>query len=106
MIYELRTYYAAPGQTERIHRRFADHTRRLFTKHGIGMVGFWIPTDNPDCLVYMLKFDDEAHMKAAWAAFAADPEWKEAKAASEVEGRLVRDFTSQVLRATDYSPPV
>lgn len=104
MIYELRTYYAAPGQTERLHRRFAEHTVRLFAKHGIGVVGFWIPEGGPDTLIYLLRFESKDAMKACWARFAADPEWKKAKADSEVEGRLVRDFKSEVLTATAYSP--
>jgi len=105
MIYELRTYYAAPGQIERLHRRFAEHTIRLFGKHGIGVVGFWTPDNEPTTLVYLLKFASKDDMKAKWSTFAADPEWQKAKAESEVEGRLVKDFKSEVLTATPYSPP-
>lgn len=106
MIYELRTYHAAPGQIARLHRRFAEHTQRLFARHGIGVVGFWTPDDDDQTLIYLLRFPSHEAMKASWAAFAADPDWKKAKAESEVEGRLVADFESRVLTATDYSPPV
>ncbi|NJN52872.1 MAG: NIPSNAP family protein [Gammaproteobacteria bacterium] len=106
MIYELRTYYAAPGQTERIHRRFADHTLALFAKHGLHVVGFWTPDKEPNTLVYLLRFPSPEAMKQSWASFAADPEWKKAKAESEVEGRLVADFKSEVMTLTPYSPTV
>ena len=43
--FELRTYYAAPGKFEALHARFRDHTCALFKKHGMEIVGFWIPTD-------------------------------------------------------------
>ncbi len=106
MIYELRTYQAAPGQIERLHRRFAEHTLKLFARHGMGVVGFWTPVDDDQTLIYLLSFPSHEAMKKSWAEFAADPDWKKAKAESEVEGRLVGGFTSQVLTATPYSPPV
>jgi len=106
MIYELRTYFAAPGQTERLHRRFREHTIGLFARHGMHVVGFWVPEGAPDTLIYMMRFDSPEAMQSAWTAFAADPDWKQAKADSEVEGRLVRDFTSEILSATAYSPAV
>ena len=43
MIYEWRAYYVMPGRMADIQRRFADHTMRLFEKHGINVVGFWQP---------------------------------------------------------------
>ena len=43
--YELRTYVAAPGKLEDLHKRFRDHTIKLFKKHGMEVVGFWGPTD-------------------------------------------------------------
>jgi hypothetical protein len=106
MIYELRTYHAAPGQIERLHRRFRDHTMRLFARHGLHVVGFWTPDGDPDTLVYLLRFPSHEAMKQSWATFAADPEWKKAKAESEVEGRLVADFRSDVMSLTPYSPAV
>ena len=34
-VYELRTYTAAEGRLPDLHRRFSDHTLRLFEKHGM-----------------------------------------------------------------------
>ena len=46
MIYELRTYWAAPGKQDALHARFRTLTCRLFAKHGMQIVGFWVP-DTP-----------------------------------------------------------
>ena len=73
MIYEMRTYRAAPGKIDALHRRFADHTIGLFAKHNMGVVGFWTPDGDPETLVYLMRFDSRDAMKAAWTAFAADP---------------------------------
>ena len=43
MIYELRTYWAAPGKVDALHQRFREHTCQLFVKHGMTMVAFWSP---------------------------------------------------------------
>lgn len=109
MIYELRTYWAAPGKAEAMHRRFRTLTLGVFERHNLQVVGFWTPTpvtaESGD-LVYMLRFADEEQMKAAWEAFRADAEWIAGKAASEIGGTLVTKVTSMLLRATDYSPEV
>ena len=43
MIDEWRAYDIMPGRMPDIQQRFADHTMRLFQKHGIKVVGFWQP---------------------------------------------------------------
>ena len=47
-VYEMRTYHAAPGKLEALHARFRDHTLKLFEKHGITSVGYWVPVENKD----------------------------------------------------------
>jgi hypothetical protein len=109
MIYELRTYWAAPGKTEAMHKRFRTLTLGIFARHHMGVVGFWTPapvTPESGDLVYMLSFPNVESMQAAWDAFRADPQWIEGKAASETEGTLVVKLTSVVLQPTDYSPPL
>jgi hypothetical protein len=51
----------------------------IFTRTGLAPVFFadtLIGTRMP-CLTYMLTFADMAELTAHWAAFSADPEWKE-----------------------------
>ena len=38
-VFELRTYYAAPGKLDALNARFRDHTCKLFEKHGMKNVG-------------------------------------------------------------------
>jgi hypothetical protein len=109
MIYELRTYWAEPGKIKNLHQRFRSLTLGLFARHQMQVVGFWTPepaTPESGDLVYILRFQDEEAMKAAWKAFQNDPEWIAGKAASEVDGKLVTRLTSMVLHKTDYSPEV
>src|SRR5689334_18346705 len=44
-VYEMRTYFAAPGKLEALHARFRNHTIEIFKKHGMGIVAFWVPVD-------------------------------------------------------------
>lgn len=107
MIYELRTYWAAPGKAEAMHTRFRTLTLTLFARYSMQIVGFWSPlgdTATQGDLVYLLAFPDAQQQQAAWDAFRIDPEWQAGKAASEVEGVLVNRLTSVLLQPTDYSP--
>jgi hypothetical protein len=69
-VFEMRTYYTHPGKIQDLHKRFRDHTTRLFEKHGMVNVGYWVAWDKPDVLVYLL-----AHKSKA----AADASWKDSK---------------------------
>jgi len=105
--FEMRTYYAAPGKLEELNKRFRDHTCALFKKHGMENIGYWIPTDKAkgaeNTLVYIIAHKSREEAKKSWAAFIADPEWKQAHAASEANGKLVTKIESVFLGATDYS---
>ena len=105
-LYEMRVYWAAPGKLDALHARFRDHTTKLFEKHGMTNVGYFVPLgDNPERkLVYFLSYPDQKARDASWAAFVNDPEWKEAYAASEKDGKLVEKATETFLNTTDYSP--
>lgn len=106
--FEMRTYHAAPGKFEAMHARFRDHTGALFKKHGMEIVGFWVPTDKDkgadNKVIYMLAHKSREAAKKSWAAFGIDPAWKKARAESETNGKLVEKAESVFLLATDYSP--
>ncbi len=106
--YEIRTYIAAPGKLEDLHKRFRDHTMKLFKKHGMEVVGFWGPTDkekgSENTLVYVMAYPNREARDKAWKAFGADPEWQKARAESEKNGKLTDKVESVILGATDYSP--
>jgi hypothetical protein len=106
-VFEMRTYYAAPGKMDALHARFRDHTNKLFVKHGMTLIGYWIPIDAKDAeqkLIYILAYPSKEAATKSWKDFQADPAWKTAKAASEENGKLVTKAESIFLKATDYSP--
>ena len=106
-VYEMRTYTAAEGKFDAVNARFRDHTLKLFEKHGMKNVGYWTPSEGPlvgTTLVYILEHSSREAARASWAAFSKDPEWQKAKAASEVDGRIVAKAESVFLTATEYSP--
>ena len=87
-----------------LHRRFAEHTRRLFQRHGIREVGYFVPVGTDGPLSYLLAYADRAAREAAWEAFSQDPEWKRVKVESERGGPLVERIDSVFLEPTPYSP--
>jgi hypothetical protein len=106
-VFELRTYYPAPGKMKALHDRFRDHTNKLFEKHGMTIIGFWVPLDAREAegkLVYLLAFPSKDAAAKSWEDFRKDPEWNKARTASEVNGKLVDRVESHFLKATDYSP--
>ena len=105
--FELRTYYALPGRLEALHARFRNHTNRLFQKHGMTLVGYWVPTDAAkaaNTLVYVLAYPTCEAREKSWQAFRRDAEWNEARTASEKDGKIVDRVESVLMTATDYSP--
>jgi hypothetical protein len=104
-LYELRTYHAAEGKLDALLSRFRDHTTKLFAKHGMTNVGYWVPSDNPERkLIYLLSYPNTEAKAKAWQGFLNDADWKAVHAASEKDGKLVTKIESQLLQATDYSP--
>jgi len=106
--YEMRVYYAAPGKLDALQARFRDHTCKLFEKHGMSNVGYWIPVDNTNnILVYMLAYPSREEREKSWKAFGADPDWQQARKASELDGKLTcKPADVTFLQATDFSPDI
>lgn len=105
-VFELRTYKSTPGNLEKLLTRFRDHTMRIFEKHGMTNVGYWIPTDeaeSQDTLVYLLKHDSMDAATASWRAFAQDPEWREVNEASNRDGAILDSVVRKYMTATDFS---
>jgi len=106
-VYELRTYTAPDGKLPLLQARFRDHTIRIFNKHGMKSVGYWVPQDAPNhdnTLTYIISHDSREQAKQNWADFQADPEWKKVSAESQVDGPIVSKVVSVYMDATDYSP--
>ena len=106
MIYELRKYKVAQGRMNELHERFKNHTLRLFEKHEIKPIAFWVSAsdDEIDCLTYLLQFENLEAQKKAWKMFIEDEERIEIWNKSNENGKLVVEIVSQNLKATEYSP--
>jgi hypothetical protein len=106
-LFEMRTYTANDGKFQDLHKRFRDHTNKLFVKHGMELVGYWVPAEGPESentLIYILAYPNREAREKSWKAFQADPEWHKARDASEVGGKLVKKVDIKYLNPTDYSP--
>jgi hypothetical protein len=105
--FELRIYYCHPGRLDALVQRFQNHTTRIFEKHGMENIGYWLPTKNDDnALYYILAYPSKEASEKSWAAFMADPEWKEVAAKSEVSGPIIKSITSVYLNPSDILPQI
>lgn len=112
--FELRIYYCHPGRLDALKERFANHTTRIFEKHGMTNIGYWLPVNNADnALYYVLAYPGKEARDSSWKAFGADPEWKQVSSQSEESGKIVAKVTSvfmnaasisQVIKASKQSP--
>jgi len=107
-VFELRTYTTPEVLLPNLQARFRDHTTRIFEKHGIHNVGYWVPQDAPaadNTLIYIIAHDSRQAAQASWDAFRADPEWSRVSEASRVDGQsIVSNVESVFMEATDFSP--
>ena len=106
-VFELRTYTSPEGRLDDLLARFRDDTMRIFEKHGMENVGYFVPTDTPasaNTLVYILAHDSRDAATKSWEAFRADPEWKAVTERTQANGPIVSNVVSVFLEATDFSP--
>lgn len=111
-VFELRTYTATTGNLPHLLARFRDHTVKLFEKHGMTNIGYWVPVKGDPTaettLIYMLAHKDRDAAKASFAAFGKDPTWQEARKASEVAGggplTIKGGVQSLFLKPVEFSP--
>ena len=102
-VFELRTYTSHENRLGDVVARFKNHTTRLFEKHGITNIGYWIPTDQPNTLIYIISHSSREQAKKNWESFQKDPEWVAARDASMANGPIVLKTQSVFMEATDFS---
>lgn len=106
-VYELRTYTTLEGRLPALEKRFKDHTLQLFEKHGMKNGMYWKPTDpklKDNTLIYVVSHDSMEAAKKSWAAFQADPEWKQVRDASEADGKIVAKVDAVYMELAEWSP--
>ena len=105
--FELRTYTANEGKLDALHERFRDHTMKIFERHGMTNLGYWVPQENDkNQLIYLLGFPSREARDQAWQGFSKDPDWRAAYQASIADGRLVKKIDKHFMAKTDYSPTI
>ena len=105
-VYELRTYTTEPGRLEALKIRFRDHTIRIFNKHGMESVGYWVPQDpehSQNTLIYILAHPSREAAEKNWKEFLDDPEWKKVAADSEKDGKIVQKVDRVWMDPTEFS---
>ena len=108
-VYELRVYHANPGKLDDLLKRFREHTTKLFERHGMKNVAYWVPTDEPaksSTLIYILEHPSREAAATNWKAFQDDPDWKSVRDKSEENGKLVDHVDSTYMALTDFSAKV
>ena len=100
-MFELRTYTTADGKLPNLNARFRDHTMRIFDRHNMENIGYWVPQETPNTLVYIIAHDSREAAQENWGGFREDAEWPGVAQASGV-GRV--QVESVFMEATDYSP--
>ncbi|HLH18195.1 MAG TPA: NIPSNAP family protein [Bryobacteraceae bacterium] len=105
-VYELRTYTCYEGKLEALKARFRDHTIRIFNRHGMESVGYWVPEDEArrnNTLIYILVHPSREAAEQHWKEFNADPEWVKVKNESEANGKIVQHVDRVFMDPADFS---
>lgn len=106
-VFELRTYTCYEGKLPDLLARFRDHTMRIFEKHGMTNIAYWVPQDAPasqNTLIYIIAHASREAAKKNWDEFRNDPEWQKVQKDSEANGKIVSKVDSVFMAPTDFSP--
>ena len=90
----------------KISEGFGGHTSvlALFEKHGIENVGYWVPDNAPNTLIYIIKHKTRDAAKKSWNDVINDPDWKAAAEKSNKDGAILAKAPESVfMTETNYS---
>ena len=105
-VFELRIYHTVPGKLPALESRFRDIYSKQLAKHGLQVVGYWVPegaADWENTFVYLVAHSSREEAKRNWDAMLADPKVQEA-IKSEEANQLVEKIDRAYMRSTDFSP--
>ncbi|MDA7933374.1 NIPSNAP family protein [Akkermansiaceae bacterium] len=109
-VYELRIYSANEDRLEHLKKRFREHTDRIFKKHGLEAIGYWVPTEGPAKkrrrFIYILKHRSRYAAYENWIKFNNDREWAAVLDQPQFQGLLAEKPTSLFMNETEYSTRV
>ena len=105
-VFELRIYHTAPGKLPAVESGFRDTYSKLFAKHDLQVMGYWVPEGSAawdNTFVYLVAHSSREEAKKNWDAMLADRETQEA-IKSEEASKLVEKIDRTYMRSTDFSP--
>jgi hypothetical protein len=105
-VFEQRIYTTKEGKLDDLLKRFRDHTTKLFEKHGMTNIGYWVPQEEPkskNTLIYILAYPSREAAKKSWDAFRTDPVWQKVQKESEANGKIVDHVESTFMDPTNFS---
>jgi hypothetical protein len=74
-VFELMIYHTLPGKVPELESIFRD-VSALSVKHGLDVVGYWVPNDDPawtNAFLYLVAHPSREEAKKNWDALHADP---------------------------------
>ena len=107
-VFELMVYHTVPGKVAALESIFRD-VSKLQATHGLPVVGYWIPEDNPawaDTFIYLVAHPSMDDAKRNWHALHADPAFLPyRKSAEPLIEKTGEDYKVDevYMRATDFS---
>ena len=106
-VFELRTYTAPDGKLPSCTARFRDHTLRIFDKHGMTSVGYWVPQDAPrkdNTLIYLISHPAAKRRRRTGPTSRRIPNGRRCASNRRSTARSSARSMSVFMDATDYSP--
>jgi hypothetical protein len=106
--YEMRTYHCHEGKRPDLIKRFENHTLKLFGKHGIESIAYFVPnSENENQLTFIIAYPSKDSRDKLWNNFITDPEWITASKASEKNGPIVQKVEQTFMTlAEDLNPGI
>lgn len=108
MIYELRTYQAAPGRMADMDTMMSRDCTAVLQRHGVPQpLGAWIASAGPRLPAYLwiLGWSSLEQRNKAWAGFGADPEWQKIRRKAHEKNELTVRVDTQFLAAWPQCAP-
>jgi len=106
-VYELRIYKANENRFDHLVTRFRDYTDRIFARHNMEALGYWVPSDGTTRqkrrIVYVLKHPSRYAAYANWIHFTNDREWQKVLDMPLFRGLLAEKPTSIFMTRNQYS---
>jgi NIPSNAP len=107
-VFEMHVYHTVPGKVPALESQFHDTTSKLLAKHGLKIVGYWVPEATPawdNTFIFLVAHSSREEAKKNWDAMRADPDFQKLiRENSEPATKLVEKIDVTYMRPTDFSP--